>query len=285
MFVDFEDWRKKTMLDALVPTWDYTEREALSQYYTQFYHKTDKDGRPVYIERLGNIDLGAMRKITTDQRMLDNLAVEYEYCAASRFPACSRVTNNLVETCCTIMDMKGVSITKAGGVYTYINQASVISQNYYPERLGKLYIINAPWGFSTVWSVIKGWLDPVTVKKIHILGGSYKKDLLAQIPAENLPKEFGGTCVCPVKEENKHLKDHNPCEWSDAGPWVAEAEALKAKEAAKTLQQSELPWYKRADVKAAAYETLKGTDKDPALRNQGGQTVGAAGQETAAIAS
>ncbi|KAL2135185.1 hypothetical protein VTI74DRAFT_9502 [Chaetomium olivicolor] len=149
-----------------------------------------------------------MYKITTQERMLMNLAVEYERLADPRLPACSRKAGTLLETCCTIMDMKGVGLAKAPQVFNYVQQASKLSQNYYPERLGRLYIINAPWGFSTVWSVIKGWLDPVTVQKIHVLGGSYSKELLAQVPAENLPEQFGGKCKCP-----------GGCEMSDMGPW------------------------------------------------------------------
>ena len=53
------------------------------------------------------------------------------------------------------MDLKGVGLGKASSVYNYIQQASGISQNYYPERLGKLYLINAPWGFSSVFSVVE----------------------------------------------------------------------------------------------------------------------------------
>lgn len=41
-FVDYQEWRKKTCLDDLVPTWDYKERDELFQYYPQYYHKTDK---------------------------------------------------------------------------------------------------------------------------------------------------------------------------------------------------------------------------------------------------
>lgn len=149
-----------------------------------------------------------MYKITTSERMLTNLAVEYERLADPRLPACSRKAGKLVETCCTIMDLKGVTLTKVPSVYSYVKQVSVISQNYYPERLGKLYLINAPWGFSTVWSVVKGWLDPVTVQKIHILGSGYKSELLKQVPAESLPKAFGGACECP-----------GGCENSDDGPW------------------------------------------------------------------
>lgn len=149
-----------------------------------------------------------MYKITSAERMLSNLAVEYERLADPRLPACSRKAGKLLETCCTVMDLKGVTLTKIPSVYSYVRQASVVSQNYYPERLGKLYLINAPWGFSTVWSVMKGWLDPVTVSKINILGSGYQSELLKQVPAESLPKEFGGTCAC-----------EGGCENSDAGPW------------------------------------------------------------------
>jgi hypothetical protein len=167
---------------------------------------------------MGNIDLTAMYKITTGERMLDNLVVEYEKLADPRLPACSRKAGSLLETCCTIMDLKGVGITKVSSVYSYVRQASAISQNYYPERLGRLYLINAPWGFSTVFSVVKGWLDPVTVEKIHVLGTGYQKELLAQVPAENLPTIFGGTCECP-----------GGCALSDEGPWTDPQWAKPAK--------------------------------------------------------
>ena len=149
-----------------------------------------------------------MYKITTEERMLQNLVVEYEKVADPRLPACSRKSGHLLETCCTIMDLKGVGLTNVSSVYGYVQKASAVSQNYYPERLGKLYLINAPWGFSGVFSVVKKFLDPVTVNKIHVLGGGYKSELLAQIPKENLPKEFGGECNCT-----------GGCALSDEGPW------------------------------------------------------------------
>ncbi|KAK4061679.1 hypothetical protein Purlil1_14238 [Purpureocillium lilacinum] len=133
-----------------------------------------------------------MYKITSGERMLTNRAVEYERLPDPRQSAFSCKAGKLLETCCTIMDLTGVNLTK----------------NFYPERLGKLYLINAPWGVSTVWSVVKGWLDPVPVAKINILGSGYQSQLLKQVPAENLPKEFGGTCEC-----------EGGCGNSDAGPW------------------------------------------------------------------
>ncbi|KAF8458220.1 putative phosphatidylinositol transporter [Kalaharituber pfeilii] len=211
MFIDCEKWRKEFGVDDLMKNFVYVEKPKVFEYYPQYYHKTDKDGRPVYIEKLGKIDLNAMYKITTAERMLQNLVVEYEKLANPRLPACSRKSGVIIETCCTIMDFKGVGLTSFGSVYSYVKSASAISQNYYPERLGKLYIINAPWGFASVFNIVKGFLDPVTVEKIHVLGSGYQKDLLAQVPKENLPKEFGGTCEC-----------EGGCQLSDAGPWQDE---------------------------------------------------------------
>lgn len=165
-----------------------------------------------------------------------NLAVEYERLADPRLPACSRKSGHLLETCCTIMDLKGVALTKFWSVYDNVSRVSALSQNYYPERLGRLYLINAPWGFSTVWSAIKAFIDPVTAKKIHILGSGYQSELLSQVPAENLPVEFGGKCAC-----------EGGCEFSDMGPW-------KEKE-----------WYRPAkwEIAAAAGGAAE-ADKEPA---------------------
>ncbi|KAF2835824.1 SEC14 cytosolic factor [Patellaria atrata CBS 101060] len=210
MFIDSEKWRSEFGggVENLVRTFDYKEKPKVFQYYPQYYHKTDKDGRPVYIEQLGKVDLTAMYKITTEERMIQNLVCEYEKMADPRLPACCRKAGHLLETSCSIMDLKGVGISKASSVYGYLGKVSAISQNYYPERLGKLYVINAPWGFGAVFNFVKRFLDPVTVEKIHILGTGYEKELLAQIPKENLPTAFGGSCECA-----------EGCMLSDAGPW------------------------------------------------------------------
>ncbi|EQL33066.1 hypothetical protein BDFG_04813 [Blastomyces dermatitidis ATCC 26199] len=189
-----------------------------------------------------------MYKITTADRMLKNLVCEYEKLADPRLPACSRKAGKLLETCCSIMDLKGVGITRVPSVYGYVKQASAISQNYYPERLGKLYLINAPWGFSSVFSVVKGFLDPVTVQKIHVLGAGYEAELLAQVPKENLPKEFGGECQC-----------EGGCEFSDMGPW-------QEKEWAK-----EPLWAKKKTDEAVKAEEA---DKENSKVTEGGEKEG-----------
>ncbi len=75
-------------------------------------------------------------------------------------------------------------------MFGYVKQVSAMSQNYYPERLGRLYLINAPWGFSGVWNVVKGWLDPVTVQKIHVLGSATRPSCSSRCPPRISPRSL-----------------------------------------------------------------------------------------------
>ncbi|KAI0759746.1 CRAL-TRIO domain-containing protein [Trametes elegans] len=208
MIVSCEQWRKEFGVEELWNNFDFKEKALVDKYYPQYYHKTDKEGRPLYVERLGLLDIKALYAITTQERQLQRLVYEYEKFLRERLPACSRAVGHPVETSCTILDLANVSLSNFYRVKDYVMAAASIGQDRYPETMGKFYIINAPWAFSTVWTFIKPWLDEATVAKIDILGSSYKDKLLAQVPAENLPKEFGGLCQCP-----------GGCSLSDAGPW------------------------------------------------------------------
>lgn len=58
-----------------------------------------------------------------------------------------------------------------------VKLASKISQDNYPEQLGQLMIVNAPWAFTATWTVIKGFIDEKTRAKVMLYGSSYKKEL------------------------------------------------------------------------------------------------------------
>jgi len=216
MLMNYEDWRKTFAgngVDELTKTFDFKERQQVDKFYPQYYHKMDKEGRPIYIERLGKVNATEMYKITTQDRLLQNLVCEYEKFQQERLPACSNAVGHPVETSCTILDLAGVGVKQFWDVKNYVSEASKIGQDRYPETMGRFYMINAPWGFSTVWNVIKGWLDPVTQAKIKILGSTYQKDLLENIDADALPGDLGGTCKCA-----------GGCSLSDAGPWNVKVE-------------------------------------------------------------
>ncbi|KAF8173762.1 CRAL-TRIO domain-containing protein [Mycena galopus ATCC 62051] len=210
MFLACEKWRKEFGVDELVRSFEFPELTEVDKYYPQCYHNMDKTGRPIYIERIGNLNVKALYACTTQDRLIKQLVVEYESFLTSRLPACSAAIGHPVETSLTILDLGGVSLSNFIRVKDYIAATTYIGQNYYPECMGAFYIINAPWAFTAVWAAIKPWLDEVTVKKVHILGGpsAYKPELLAQIEKKALPKQFGGECECA-----------GGCTLSDVGPW------------------------------------------------------------------
>ena len=61
-------------------------------------------------------------------------------------------------------------------------------------------IVNAPYLFSTVWAIVKGWLDEKTKEKIQIKGGDYKKHLLNYIDADQLIDFLGGNCSAKLED-------------------------------------------------------------------------------------
>jgi len=62
-----------------------------------------------------------------------------------------------------------------------------------------VYYVNAPWVFSSLWAMIKPWINAATLEKIQILGADAKEELLKKIDAKSLPKYLGGSCTCPDK--------------------------------------------------------------------------------------
>jgi len=57
MFTNFINWRQSEGIDDIIETYDYPERAAVQQVYPHGHHGVDKLGRPVYIERLGILDV------------------------------------------------------------------------------------------------------------------------------------------------------------------------------------------------------------------------------------
>jgi len=80
-------------------------------------------------------------------------------------------------------------------VYGLIQLASKVGSDYYPEIMGQTFIVNAPFFFSGVWAIVKGFIDEKTRKKISIYSGSSVKDLLELVDADNLPDFLGGRCT------------------------------------------------------------------------------------------
>ena len=78
----------------------------IQTFYPHNYHKTDKLGRPIYIERNGMMNVDGIFSVSTEERMFRHYIFSYEMLIKLRFPACSAEKGVRIETGLNILDMK-----------------------------------------------------------------------------------------------------------------------------------------------------------------------------------
>lgn len=83
----------------------------------------------------------------------------------------------------------------------YIGALSIL-QDYYPERLGKLFILHAPYIFMKVWKIVYPFIDNKTKKKIvFVENNKLKSTLLEDIDESQLPEIYGGKLqLVPIQD-------------------------------------------------------------------------------------
>ncbi|KAH0869366.1 hypothetical protein HID58_076388 [Brassica napus] len=181
-FLNYMKWRVDSKVDMISKEFKYEEYGEVKRHYPHGFHKVDKSGRPIYIERLGMVDLNAFLKATTIERYVKYHIKEQEKTLSLRYPACSIASEKHVSSTTTILDVSGLGMSNfSKSARSLFMEIQKIDSNYYPETLHRLFVVNANSGFRMLWLALKTFLDARTLAKVQVLGPNYLGELLEAI--------------------------------------------------------------------------------------------------------
>ncbi|KAF7457786.1 phosphatidylinositol/phosphatidylcholine transfer protein [Cryptosporidium felis] len=235
MLKRYFEWREKKKVTEIIQNIQVPIKLDL---YKRAYHGIDKMGRPIYIDCIGSSNIRKMLEVYPEKSFFNQWIYEYEFLVnvisissqiynvlrenhpksnsisnVNKEEVMNILNNNELQNISTlnIIDMNGFTMTKFdGNCRKVIKELVHISQNYYPELLGKMIIINAPSIFGIIWNFLKPLIDDRTAKKISIYTrhDDWKSVLLDIVDSDQLPEFLGGSPKYQGDWINAHL-----------GPW------------------------------------------------------------------
>lgn len=176
-------WRQSFAVTAIDPR-TLDKESSTGKIYL---HGHDRSGRPVMYQK--------PRNQNSKDYVLQVQQVAY---FLEREMNCMDLSRG-VEQHVLLIDFKGYSIFNAPPM-SQAKEVLHILMNQYPERLGNAFMVDAPFLFNALWSMVKPFLPQATRDKIHFVSrrgkhgarGTMDAALAAVFDDEQLEEEYGG---------------------------------------------------------------------------------------------
>ncbi|THU64019.1 hypothetical protein C4D60_Mb01t22010 [Musa balbisiana] len=141
-----------------------------------------KDGHPVFAIGVG---LSTYDKASVNHYVQSHIQMN-EYRDLVILPASTKKCGRHVATCVKVLDMTGLKLSALCQI-KLLTIISTIDDLNYPEKTETYYIVNAPCIFSACWKVVKPLLQERTRRKVRILQGCGRDELLKIMDYASLP--------------------------------------------------------------------------------------------------
>ncbi|XP_019426320.1 PREDICTED: SEC14 cytosolic factor-like [Lupinus angustifolius] len=167
-----------------------------------------REGLPVFAIGVG---LSTFDKASVHYYVQSHIQIN-EYRDRVVLPSASRKHGRPITTCIKVLDMTGLKLSALNQIKLLTIISSIDDLNY-PEKSNTYYIVNAPYIFSACWKVVKPLLQERTRRKVQVLPGSGRDELLKIMEYESLPhfckKQSSGSSKHSVSvSENCYSLDH-----------------------------------------------------------------------------
>jgi hypothetical protein len=146
-------FRSARRADSLLAT--YSEPLALRYFFGEGFTGVDREGFPVLVERVGVMDIAGLQSSVGLEAFLEWVVFYHEHqervmrrlsalAGANRF----RLT--------VVVDMTGVSTKHISSASLQTLKARIrLEEDNYPEIAGRIFLVNTPSLFLSVWGVVK----------------------------------------------------------------------------------------------------------------------------------
>ena len=179
-------------------------------FYPHGFHKTTKDGNPVFIQMLGELKISDINRLLPEPLLTQYILYKIVEVENEIFPKCSEKFKKKINKVYCVVDLLGLSTSLMNKqIMDFINKLISVCSKYYPGIMEELIFVNTSLVFRSIWAPCKYLYEFETRERIKLLGFDYKNELLKKIQYENLPKFFGGLCNCQPYG----------CIFSNIGPW------------------------------------------------------------------
>lgn len=164
-----------------------------------------KEGLPVFAIGVGQ---SSFDKASVHYYVQSHIQIN-EYRDRVVLPTAGKKHGKHIGTCIKVLDMTGLKLSALSQIKLMTIISSVDDQNY-PEKTETYYIVNAPYIFSSCWKVVKPLLQERTRKKVQVLQGCGREELLKIMDYSSLPHFCRREGACSSRYSSSSV-GHNNC--------------------------------------------------------------------------
>lgn len=156
MLVESLQWRRENEIDRLLEV--YKMPPVLVKHFPGGWHHYDNDGRPLYVLRLGHMDVKGLLKSVGEEGLL-RLTLNICEEGLRLMKESTKELERPIANWCLLVDLEGLSMRHLWrpGVKALLRIIETVERNY-PETMGRVLIVRAPRVFPILWTLISTFI-------------------------------------------------------------------------------------------------------------------------------